>query len=84
MVVDLSGEYGFDARVEVKSFKSIIIKDSTKQSNIFESSGPYFSKEMKEEMKQLQLNDIVIIYDIIGLYPDGKKRNQDPLVYTME
>ncbi len=82
--VDLNGEYGFDARVEVKSFKSIIIKDSTKQSNIFESSGPYFSKEMKEEMKQLQLNDIVIIYDIIGLYPDGKKRNQDPLVYTME
>ena len=84
VIVDLSGEYGFDAKVEVKSFKCIIIKDSTKQSHLFESSGAYFSKEMKEEMKQLQLNDKVIIYDIIGLYPDGKKRNQDPLVYTME
>jgi hypothetical protein len=83
LIIELSSEYGFDAKIMPVSYKSIIIKDSTKQSFLFDNNGAYFCKAFKEEIQKLDTNDKIIIYEIKGMFPNGKVHKVEPLVYTI-
>ena len=73
-----------DIRYEVLSFKLMLLRN-TREPKYFETSGPYFSDEMKEQIIRMVVSgDVIVLYNVVCKTPQGYEIRPLPVTYLME
>lgn len=75
--------FDFDARFTVSKFNMYIAKPRVDPIGPFAASGNNFSTAMKTALGGLTSGSMVMIYDIVGVGPDGVAQNLEPITFQV-
>lgn len=74
--------FDFDAKFSVTKFNMYIAKPRV-DPLVFAASGNNFSGQMKTALGGLTSGSVVMIYDIVGVGPDGVAQNLNPITFQV-
>lgn len=76
-------DFEFDARFNIQKFNMYISKPRVDPIGPYTTSGAQFSAQMKAGLSGLTAGSMVMIYDIVGVGPDGVAQNLDPVTFQV-
>jgi gliding motility-associated protein GldM len=74
--------FDFDAKFSVTKFNMYIMKPRV-DPMLFSSSGNSFNAQMKAGLSGITSGSVVMIYDIVGVGPDGVSQNLEPITFQV-
>ena len=75
--------FEFDAKFSISKFNMYIAKPRVDPIGPYTTSGSNFSSQMKTALGGLTSGSVVMIYDIVGVGPDGVAQNLDPITFQV-
>ena len=75
--------FDFDAKFNVTKFNMFISKPRVDPIGPYAASGNSFSAQMKTALGGLTAGSVVMIYDIVGVGPDGVSQNLNPITFQV-
>ncbi|MCI0920432.1 type IX secretion system motor protein PorM/GldM [Sphingobacterium rhinopitheci] len=75
--------FDFDAKFNVTKFNMYIAKPRVDPIGPYTASGNSFSPQMKSALSGLTSGSMVMIYDIVGVGPDGIAQNLEPITFQV-
>ncbi|SMG47863.1 type IX secretion system motor protein PorM/GldM [Sphingobacterium psychroaquaticum] len=75
--------FEFDARFNISKFNIYIAKPRVDPIGPYQTSGASFSAQMKTGLGAITPGSVVMIYDIVGVGPDGVAQNLDPITFQV-
>lgn len=75
--------FEFDARFSVTKFNMYIAKPRVDPIGPYTTNGAQFSAQMKSGLDGVTAGSVVMIYDIVGVGPDGVAQNLDPITFQV-
>lgn len=75
--------FDFDAKFRVTKFNMYISKPRVDPIGPYAASGNDFSGQMKTALAGLTAGSVVMIYDIVGVGPDGVAQNLNPITFQV-
>lgn len=75
--------FEFDAKFSISRFNMYIAKPRVDPIGPYQSSGSAFSAQMKTGLGAATPGSVVMIYDIVGVGPDGVAQNLDPITFRV-
>ncbi len=75
--------FDFDAKFSVTKFNMYISKPRVDPIGPYAASGNDFSGQMKTALGGLTPGSVVMIYDIVGVGPDGMSQNLNPITFQV-
>ncbi len=75
--------FEFDARFSISKFNMYITKPRVDPIGPYQASGSTFSAQMKTGLAGVTPGSVVMIYDIVGVGPDGVAQNLDPITFQV-
>lgn len=75
--------FDFDAKFKVTRFNMYIAKPRVDPIGPYATSGNSFSSSMKSALSGLTSGSMVMIYDIVGIGPDGIAQNLEPITFQV-
>lgn len=75
--------FDFDANFKVTKFNMYIAKPRVDPIGPYAASGNSFSPQMKTALGGLTSGSMVMIYDIVGVGPDGVAQNLEPITFQV-
>lgn len=75
--------FEFDARFTISKFNVYIAKPRVDPIGPYSTSGASFSAQMKTGLAAATSGTVVMIYDIVGVGPDGVAQNLDPITFQV-
>lgn len=75
--------FEFDARFNISKFNMYIAKPRVDPIGPYQTSGASFSAQMKTGLGAITPGSVVMIYDIVGVGPDGVAQNLDPITFQV-
>lgn len=75
--------FDFDAKFRITKFNMYIAKPRVDPIGPFAASGNSFSAQMKSALGGLTSGSMVMIYDIVGVGPDGVAQNLEPITFQV-
>lgn len=75
--------FEFDARFSISKFNMYITKPRVDPIGPYQASGSSFSGQMKTGLAAVTPGSVVMIYDIVGVGPDGVAQNLDPITFQV-
>lgn len=76
-------DFEFDARFNITKFNMYISKPRVDPIGPYTTNGAQFSAQMKSGLGGLTAGSVVMIYDIVGVGPDGVAQNLDPITFQV-
>lgn len=74
--------FEFDAKFTISKFNMYIAKPRV-DPLMYQTSGASFTPQMKSGLSGLTSGSVVMIYDIVGVGPDGVAQNLDPITFQV-
>lgn len=75
--------FEFDAKFNISRFNMYIAKPRVDPIGPYQASGASFSAQMKTGLSAITPGTVVMIYDIVGVGPDGVAQNLDPITFRV-
>lgn len=75
--------FEFDAKFQISKFNMYIAKPRVDPIGPYQASGASFSAQMKTALAGVTSGSVVMIYDIVGVGPDGVAQNLDPITFQV-
>lgn len=75
--------FDFDAKFQVTKFNMYISKPRVDPIGPYTTSGNAFSAQMKSALAGITPGSVVMIYDIVGVGPDGVAQNLNPITFQV-
>lgn len=75
--------FEFDAKFQISRFNMYIAKPRVDPIGPYQASGSSFSAQMKTGLGGVTAGSVVMIYDIVGVGPDGVAQNLDPITFQV-
>lgn len=75
--------FEFDAKFRISKFNLYIAKPRVDPIGPYQASGASFSAQMKTGLGAVTAGSVVMIYDIVGVGPDGVAQNLDPITFQV-
>lgn len=75
--------FDFDAKFRVTKFSMYIAIPRVDPIGPYSSSGNDFSAQMKSGLSGVKSGSVVMIYDIVGVGPDGMAQNLEPITFQV-
>ncbi|MBE8713145.1 gliding motility protein GldM [Sphingobacterium hungaricum] len=75
--------FEFDAKFSITKFNMYIAKPRVDPIGPYQASGQSFSGQMKTGLAGVTAGSVVMIYDIVGVGPDGVAQNLDPITFQV-
>ncbi|MFZ4261842.1 gliding motility protein GldM [Sphingobacterium sp. HJSM2_6] len=75
--------FEFDAKFSISKFNMYIAKPRVDPVGPYSTSGSNFSAQMKSGLSGVTSGSVVMIYDIVGVGPDGVAQNLDPITFQV-
>src|SRR5690606_699469 len=75
--------FEFDAKFRISKFNMYIAKPRVDPIGPYTTSGSNFSAQMKSGLSGVTSGSVVMIYDIVGVGPDGVAQNLDPITFQV-
>lgn len=75
--------FEFDAKFNISRFNMYIAKPRVDPIGPYQTSGSSFSAQMKTGLGGVTAGSVVMIYDIVGVGPDGVAQNLDPITFQV-
>lgn len=75
--------FEFDAKFRISKFNMYIAKPRVDPIGPYTTSGSNFSGQMKSGLSGVTSGSVVMIYDIVGVGPDGVAQNLDPITFQV-
>ncbi|GGH09211.1 gliding motility protein GldM [Sphingobacterium alkalisoli] len=75
--------FEFDAKFSISKFNMYIAKPRVDPIGPYQSSGSSFSGSMKTALGGVTSGSVVMIYDIVGVGPDGVAQNLDAITFQV-
>lgn len=75
--------FEFDAKFSISKFNMYIAKPRVDPIGPYQASGSSFSQQMKTAIGGVSSGSVVMIYDIVGVGPDGVSQNLDPITFQV-
>ncbi|MVZ63042.1 gliding motility protein GldM [Sphingobacterium humi] len=75
--------FEFDAKFSISKFNMYIAKPRVDPIGPYTTSGSNFSSQMKTGLSGVTSGSVVMIYDIVGVGPDGVAQNLDPITFQV-
>ncbi|WP_437920619.1 gliding motility protein GldM [Sphingobacterium sp. LRF_L2] len=75
--------FEFDAKFQISRFNMYIAKPRVDPIGPYQASGASFSGQMKTGLGAVTAGSVVMIYDIVGVGPDGVAQNLDPITFQV-
>lgn len=75
--------FEFDAKFQISRFNMYIAKPRVDPIGPYQASGSSFSAQMKTGLSGVTAGSVVMIYDIVGVGPDGVAQNLDPITFQV-
>lgn len=75
--------FDFDAKFRVTKFNMYIMKPRVDPIGPMTTSGNDFSGQMRSALGGIVSNSVVMIYDIVGVGPDGVSQNLEPITFQV-
>ncbi|NGM62451.1 gliding motility protein GldM [Sphingobacterium sp. SGG-5] len=75
--------FDFDAKFSVTKFNMYISKPRVDPIGPYAASGNDFTGQMKTALSGLTAGSVVMIYDIVGVGPDGTAQNLNPITFQV-
>lgn len=75
--------FDFDAKFKVTKFNMYIAKPRVDPIGPYAASGNNLSTQMKNALAGLTSGSMVMIYDIVGIGPDGIAQNLEPITFQV-
>lgn len=75
--------FDFDAKFRITKFNMYIAKPRVDPIGPYQASGATFSSQMKTALGGLTSGSVVMIYDIVGVGPDGVAQNLDAITFQV-
>lgn len=75
--------FEFDAKFNITKFNMYIAKPRVDPIGPYQASGASFSSQMKTGLSGVTSGSVVMIYDIVGVGPDGVAQNLDPITFQV-
>lgn len=76
-------DFEFDAKFSISKFNVYIAKPRVDPIGPLTTSGAQFSAAMKSGLSGATAGSVVMIYDIVGVGPDGVAQNLDPITFQV-
>ena len=75
--------FDFDAKFQVTKFNMYISKPRVDPIGPYAASGNGFNSQMKSALAGVTAGSVVMIYDIVGVGPDGVSQNLNPITFQV-
>ena len=75
--------FDFDAKFQVTKFNMYISKPRVDPIGPYAASGNAFSGQMKTALAGVTAGSVVMIYDVVGVGPDGMAQNLNPITFQV-
>lgn len=75
--------FEFDAKFTISKFNMYIAKPRVDPIGPYQASGASFSQQMRTGLSGATAGSVVMIYDIVGVGPDGVAQNLDPITFQV-
>ena len=75
--------FEFDAKFTISKFNVYIAKPRVDPIGPYSTNGASFSAQMKTGLGSVTAGSVVMIYDIVGVGPDGVAQNLDPITFQV-
>ncbi|GHE37441.1 type IX secretion system motor protein PorM/GldM [Sphingobacterium griseoflavum] len=75
--------FEFDATFKISKFNMYIAKPRVDPIGPYQAGGSSFSAQMKTGLGSVTAGSVVMIYDIVGVGPDGVAQNLDPITFQV-
>lgn len=75
--------FEFDAKFKISKFNMYIAKPRVDPIGPYQAGGSSFSAQMKTGLGGVTAGSVVMIYDIVGVGPDGVAQNLDPITFQV-
>lgn len=75
--------FEFDAKFSISKFNMYISKPRVDPIGPYQASGSSFSAQMRTGLSGVTTGSVVMIYDIVGVGPDGVAQNLDPITFQV-
>lgn len=76
-------DFEFDAKFSITKFNMYISKPRVDPIGPYTTNGAQFSPQMKSGLAGLTAGSVVMVYDIVGVGPDGVAQNLDPITFQV-